>query len=193
MLAARNVMNDEYLSGYWLNRTGSSYSYHSEGTPFDSSVSNVALLKPTTQSSVYLGSGREPPDAHSEAHGNDGIHSGTYGFHTSWDETPWWCVDLGNYYVIREVRLYNRVDDPGCAERARNIAIETSADGSVWHQMYSHQGRPAFGGHDSVPLTVNPLSPPAARYVRIISRMPGFLHLDEVEVYGSAIVTRPPH
>jgi hypothetical protein len=193
ILAARNLVDDGYLSRYWLNRSGHTYSYHSDGMSSDSSVSNVALLKPATQSSVYLSSGVEPPSARSEGHGNDGTRSGTYGFHTSWDERPWWCVDLLDYFVIREIRLYNRVDDLGCAERARNIAIEISADGTNWHEMYSHQGRPAFGGHNGTPLTIRPASPPPARFVRIVSRVPGHLHLDEVEVYGSAIVTRPPH
>ena len=111
----------------------------------------------------------------------DGIKSGGFGFHTNFEDKPWWQVDLGSECEIANVVIYNRLDGP-CAARARTIWILLSSDGNDWAVAYRHNGV-TFGGIDSVPLIVDG-GGRRARFVRIQLQHRDALHLDQVEVYG---------
>ncbi len=114
----------------------------------------------------------------------DGIKNGTWGFHTDAEEAPWWQVDLGTEYPIQRVVIWNRCD--GVAPRAARLTVLASSDGSSWQEWYVHDGTVFYGFHDSAPLTVE-VGGKSARLIRI--QLPGkdFLHLDEVEVYGTNV------
>lgn len=111
----------------------------------------------------------------------DGVRNGKWGFHTSLEADPWWQVDLGADHPLDRVLIYNRCDAP---DRAAQLMVLLSSDGELWHQAYRHDGTVFYGAVDGRPLDV-PLRGAAARFLRV--QVPGsaFLHLDEVEVYGT--------
>jgi len=114
--------------------------------------------------------------------GCDGIKDGTYGFHTGSSPCPWWQVDLGAVYPIARVLVWNRCD--GAQERAYTLSLLVSNNGSKWTQVYRHRGRPFSGFPDQKPLCIR-AQRVNARYVRISTPGQPYLHLDEVEVFGT--------
>ncbi|MHC1763193.1 MAG: discoidin domain-containing protein [Verrucomicrobiia bacterium] len=118
------------------------------------------------------------------AGGCDGIKDGQWGFHTGSAQKPWWQVDLGQAQTVTRVVLWNRCDAESAAQRATNVTIRLSADGNVWQTAYQHDGTLFLGFSDRKPLAVE-LPQLSARFVRIELPGDGYLHLDEVEVFGS--------
>ncbi len=118
------------------------------------------------------------------AGGCDGIKDGTYGFHTSQDENPWWQVDLGQAETLTRVAVYNRCDG-NVSNRAARLQVLLSDDGTNWTPFYQHDGTDFQGQPDGRPLLVSAAGK-SARFVRI--QLPGrqYLHLDEVEVFGGS-------
>ena len=125
----------------------------------------------------------KPSTRDDAAGGCDGVTNGKWGFHTGEQENPWWQVDLGEGMPLAQVRLWNRADNDGSAQRASRFQIHLSDDGKAWRQVYQHDGTVFYGYRmpDRSPLSVK-LTNATARFVRI--QVPGkhFLHLDEVEV-----------
>ncbi len=116
------------------------------------------------------------------AGGVDGVKNGTFGFHTSSDPKPWWQVDLGQPVALDRVVIYNR-GDGNVEDRASRLQVLLSNDAQSWTQLYQHDGTKFLGFADNKPLVV-PGGGKQARFVRIQLPHPGYLHLDEVEVYG---------
>ncbi|MEI7900373.1 MAG: discoidin domain-containing protein [bacterium] len=112
----------------------------------------------------------------------DGVKNGKWGFHTGTDNTPWWQVDLGKAAALDRVVLYNRCDF--APERTARIRVLVSDDGKTFRQVYQHNGTVFQGQPDSKPLVVS-LSGATARHLRLQLPDPGYLYLDEVEVYAS--------
>ncbi len=117
------------------------------------------------------------------AGGCDGVRDGSFGFHTSREQDPWWQVDLGREVSIGEVLIYNRGD--ACSHRARRLRVLLSGDGTSWTAVYNHDGSEFGGMWDGKPLSVL-LHGAKGRFVRI--QLPGneCLHLDEVEVFDTS-------
>lgn len=111
----------------------------------------------------------------------DGVKDGKWGFHTAGETEPWWQVDLGQSVPLDRVVVYNRCD---AADRAMGIRLLLSDDRASWHEAGRHTGAPFYGVTDGRPLTFA-LHGQRARYVRLQLPGFGFLHLDEVEVYGT--------
>jgi hypothetical protein len=127
---------------------------------------------------------RSPMSTREDALGAvDGVKDGKWGFHCGLAENPWWQVDLGEVQALDHVLVYNRAD--GTEGRAARIMLLVSDDGQDWRKVYQNDGSVFRGFPDGKPLTV-PLDGQQARFVRL--QLPGteFLHLDEVEVYGTA-------
>jgi hypothetical protein len=133
----------------------------------------IALLESTSKSVTTQ------TDA---AGGCDGIKDGTWGFHTAEMENPWWQVDLGAAQNLARVIIWNR---PQASERATNLILRISMDGLQWEDIYRHDGSVFVGSTDQRPLIVS-LETRNARFLR--AQLPGktFLHLEEIEVYGTA-------
>lgn len=114
--------------------------------------------------------------------GCDGVKDGGTGFHTQQEDQPWWQVDLGKPYALDHALLYNRED---CASRIARVKLLLSDDGQQWRQVWQNDGTVFHGAKDGKPCRVT-LTGQTARFVRL--QLPGrdFLHLDEVEVFGSA-------
>ncbi|MHB8955516.1 MAG: HzsA-related protein [Pirellulaceae bacterium] len=119
----------------------------------------------------------------------DGIKDGKYAFHTNQEPNPWWQVDLGQTELLARLVVYNRLDYAPGLHNADTLIVLTSDDGRQWTRRYDNQGKHFGGISGAKPLEV-PFAPGEvqARYVRlqIPSAQPIFLHLDEVEIYGSA-------
>jgi hypothetical protein len=111
----------------------------------------------------------------------DGVKDGKWGFHTQFEDRPWWQIDLQQSTSLDQIVLYNRCDG-GFAARAGRILIQLSSDGQDFHRFYQHDGTPFLGHPDGKPLRV-PLDGAVARFVRL--QLPGrdYFHLDEVEIY----------
>ena len=135
---------------------------------------NLALGKPARMSSQYSGS-------YPAAYGVDG-NLGSM-FHTQGEKNPWWQVDLQGSYALKTIVLHNRWASNG--DRARTIQVLLSQDGNAWTAIYRHNGT------DFKDLTVD-AGGRQARYVRVQLAETNYLHLMEVEVFGSGTaVTRP--
>lgn len=138
---------------------------------------NLALGKPATQSSLSQWSNCGP--AQDPGGGANGVISGLYGFHTDFEVRPWWQVDLGAIYPMREVRVYNRMDSG--QERSRTLQVLVSTEGATWTEVHDQAGK-TFGGADGQPLRVM-LNNVTGRYVRLQLAEFTSLHLDEVQVF----------
>jgi len=114
----------------------------------------------------------------------DGVKDGTYGFHTSRDENPWWQVDLGDATPLDRIVVYNRCDG-NVDGRAARLKVLLSTDANTWTELYQHDGTRFLGQPDGKPLCVR-AGGARARFVRL--QLPGtkYFHLDEVEVYRMA-------
>jgi hypothetical protein len=184
LLERLNVVYDDYLARYWLGKKQDAFDIRPRAGR-DRQRRNLALRRPSFQSSVYQPTqSSEPAHARLAGHGNDGVRTGTYGFHTQFEDSPWWMVDLLNRCLIDEVRVYNRTDDPQCARRAAHVVLEVSEDSANWQTAYDFSEQAAATPTEwSARLPV----PRTARFIRLRSRTPTFLHLDEIEVYGEAV------
>jgi hypothetical protein len=138
---------------------------------------NIALNKPAQQSSTSRWS--KPNDAQGAV---NGIKTGRFGFHTDKESNPWWQVDLETLYVLSEVRVYNRIDTD--RERANTLLISVSPDNYNWQQIYLNQPNNIFGGIDGKPLIV-PINSTITRFLRVELNQENYLHLDQVEIFGS--------
>jgi len=116
------------------------------------------------------------------AGGCDGVKNGKYGFHTNGSGKTWWQVDLGGSLPLGRVVIYNRCDGD-VEDRAGRLMVLRSDDGRRWTRLYQHDGAKFFGQSDKKPLVI-PAGGAKARFVRVQLPAPGYLHLDEVEVYG---------
>jgi hypothetical protein len=139
---------------------------------------NKALNCNATQSSYYS------DDFNNSNHGCNGIKTGSFSFHTSYEFNPFWIVDLGNILVIRAIVIYNRLD--AGKDRIQKLRIFASINSIDWTHLYSHNSKLPFGGYDIecvIPPLVLEFENMSARYIKIDLNDTNYLHLDEVEIY----------
>lgn len=133
-------------------------------------LKNLALGKGTSQSSTEYGGNSE--------RAVDGNISGEFSqnsvTHTSYQEQPWWQVDLGTMYDITNIHIYNRTD--ACSERLSNYTIYLlDEDGNeVWSNHQIDMPNPNV----SISVTGK------GRYIKIQLDGENYLSLAEVQVYG---------
>lgn len=116
----------------------------------------------------------------------DGVNDEETGFHTDRQQNPWWQVDLGTPTPLSRVVIHNARD---CRERARNLRVLISEDGTAWQEVYRHNEQVFGGANDGNPLVVRIEGKPA-RFVRLALPGTEYLHLNEVEVYGAGAPDR---
>ncbi|XP_060577542.1 uncharacterized protein LOC132734721 isoform X7 [Ruditapes philippinarum] len=145
------------------------------------SADNIAYGKPTQLSSLYL----NDPIFTGEK-GNDGDSSGNLMFnnnntcfHTNKERRPYWQVDLGAVYDLRRIVLHNRLDC--CTQRAHDIEILA---GLTPDDMMSINYIPGNLG-TSREITLPSGQPAQFVRIQINDLFPEYLHLCEVEIYGS--------
>ncbi len=145
---------------------------------------NLALRKAATQSSVSEWSRR--PGVEQDAVGAvNGIRDGLRKFHTALEDNPWWQVDLGGLTVIREIRIYNTTENT--ASRFRNFSLEVSIDGQARVELVRKEDDLVVGVIGNGPFIWDGPSTAFARFVRITLLGRDYLHLDQVEVYGTLV------
>jgi hypothetical protein len=81
----------------------------------------------------------------------DGIKDGQWGFHTQYEDRPWWQIDLGNSCELDCLHLYNRTE---FAQRAARLIVLVSEDGKDFRRVYQHDGTVFLGHADGRPLKV---------------------------------------
>ena len=147
------------------------------------SPQNLAINKPSTQSSTY-GAGLAN-------YANDGNTAGSSPWaadlqHTQRETQPWWEVDLEAIGEIEQIKIYNRTD--GSQQRLKDFYVLVSnapfdpgasladhlANGAITQNFFS-----GSAGAEEV-IAVNT----SGRYIRIQLSGSGILHMAEVEVSG---------
>ncbi len=136
------------------------------------SPKNIALHKPTAQSSVHAYS-TAPADGLT-----DGNTRGPYGAHTAAEANPWARVDLQDIYRLDKVKIYNRTD--GWYDEGLPFTLELSENGTDFEVV------------DHKTSSFEPSSPwiyvangRKARYILVRGTSGKFLSLGEIEAYGS--------
>jgi hypothetical protein len=141
---------------------------------------NRALNRPATQSSVSAWSNCPAPEA--DARGaNNGRITGGAGFHTAFEDSPWWQVDLGADFAVARAVVFNRMD---LCDRCTRFSISGSSDGQNFTLRAAKLDAALFGGLDGKPYVMNFSPPFTARFIRLTLIGENFLHLDEIEIYG---------
>ncbi|HET6610037.1 MAG TPA: glycosyltransferase family 2 protein [Rhodopila sp.] len=184
VLARDDAVYDPYLAAYWWHIIAPAMR-RSVQLPYGAPpFANVAFLKPSFQSSVYdPGDHPEPSMARVMDSANNGVRTGTYGFHTEFEPTPWWSVDLLSPHRIAEIHIYNRLDNTLVLHRSAPLRIEASSDNVHWMMLLDRTGREQFGD-DGKPLTVRVEQRQTFRFVRLSLTTSDYFHLDEIEIYG---------
>lgn len=159
----------------------------------DGLLVNVAIGRPTTQSSVLGEVGSYIPKYGSPG-GVNGIIGGTadqnsyaHTFHGGSGNQQWWHVDLGEQRNIDHIKLYARQDGIPYMENIYifispapfngNVSVDTiNADADVI--SYHHNEEVSQGDNVSIPISGS------ARYVRIQRPDTSYLSLEEVEVFA---------
>ena len=133
---------------------------------------NLALGKPTSQSSTYVDGGESARAVDGDRGGDWSLGSVT---HTNNNPDEWWQVDLLESQNIGQVVLYNRTDC--CADRLSDFQVRVSNDGVNWGDIHV----PGSAGEATlVPVNRD------ARYVRVQKH--GYLSLAEVEIYAAPTI-----
>jgi hypothetical protein len=114
--------------------------------------------------------------------GNDGRLNGSCGFHTDFETNPWWQVDLESICGITSILIYNRIN---FKSRCIDFDILSSLDNRSWTMACSKRDGRTFGGLDGFPFSATFDPPLRGRFVRVQLAGNNFLHLDQVEIFGT--------
>lgn len=128
---------------------------------------NLALGKPVSPSSIRL----NPPNP---AELVDGRTQGTIGIHTNDEPAPQIVIDLEAVHAIHTIKVYNRGD--GWFDDSLPLLVDTSTDGVTYDPVARRTNHFDVWSMDA--------GGRAARYVRIRRSDPGYIALNEVEVFG---------
>jgi hypothetical protein len=169
--------SDDSASAYWdcaPNAVGDEMSFSSN--KIVSSSSNLALGRPTTQSSVRHG-GKASRAVDGNTNSKYGSRSCT---HTAHQRRPWWRVDLERVVDVKSVKITNRRDC--CSRRIKNAKIYVGTT-SVLADA-TECGEVIYSTRN--PIEVQCASSINGRYVWVIKTNTQALTLCEVEVYASS-------
>jgi len=147
---------------------------------------DLALNQPARQSSVSEWSFGASPDEDA-GRAVMGIEQIPCAFHTKFEDTPWWEVDLGQRRLIVCIVISNRSEAEVFAGRGSPLCVDVSDDGATWHQAFRTPDA-LLPGRDGRPLVWTPAAPIIGRYVRVSIPRYSCLHLRQVQVFGSAAI-----
>lgn len=160
--------------------------------PADSGRTRLVTSNPTMTQGRNIAQGRVARQS-STGHGGsasravDGNTNGRYfsgsTTHTVESANPWWEVDLGGYYEISGVEIWNRTDC--CIERLNNYNIYVKKTTSEVGQAYLTYDQ-RFSADQLNPMVFKK-TPRVGRYVRIQISGRGILSLSEVKIYGTPV------
>ncbi len=170
------------LSGFWMDRDAVTsvlkppFGWQDlHATLRESSLTNVALKRPATQSSTSRWSVDPNPDVDACIANNGDVASNVF-FHTSKEMNPWWQVDLGGMFTIEKVVIFNRLEHKA---RLRKFTLLGSHDGAEWFSIFQKSDEKI----DAV-FQANIQGRSVTRFVRL--RLDGFdfLHFRECQIFG---------
>ena len=156
--------------------------------PAQAAGTNLALGKPTTQSSSYW----DGAVSHSGSMAVDGNRNGRWSStspaSTNFDTNAWWQVDLGSVQTIPTVRIYGRTDC--CVERLSNFSVFvsdvpfTSTNITTTRNQAGVSEYSMTGNSDTF---VNVNVGRTGRYIRVQLHGTDYLSLAEVEVGPTSV------
>ncbi len=155
-------------------------------TPSNGNATNLALNRPASQSSDFSGI--------IASFANDGNTSNFS--HTESNGAAWWEVDLGSINNISHINVWNREDC--CANRLEAYQIFVSDVPFVSKDIVETASQNGNGVYFQEAIAQRPTRQNigrTGRYVRIQLSGTNFLHLAEVEVFGtpsSTTTSTPP-
>ena len=174
----RELKADVGIDSVWIN-----YSDRlNEGQWIANTQGNLALGKPTLQSSTYGGYASASRAVDGNPNGNWGGSSVT---HTNNDPNAWWQVDLGAQAAISDIKITNRTDC--CSDRLSDFYVfvsDTQINDRGLDDLISDS---AVTKIYQANMAASTLSLPVAaqgRYVKIQLAGANFLSLAEVQVFG---------
>jgi hypothetical protein len=136
-------------------------------------LSNVALNKATSQSSVVVPSG-------AAVDGNlDNIT------HTEYESQPWWQVDLGGLQAINSINIWNRPDC--CGDRLSAFYVLVSDTPFVSNNLNNLLNQPGVSNYFMPDQAGRPTTLDinrTGRYVRVQLLGTNFLSIAELQVIG---------
>ena len=136
---------------------------------------NVALNCPATQSSTSIWSSSSDPTQDARVATN-GDRTAPLWFHTSVEVDPWWQVDLGEFFLIKQVIIFNRLDKQ---ERLRHFTLLRSQNGRDWFEFFRKTDDAAFAE-----FCADITSECLARFIRVRLDGQDCLHFRECQVFG---------
>ena len=143
---------------------GDAFYSRSRTTLHDMLGKNLALGRPTRQSSYYGRTDQAERVVRDDVPLDFGVHT------AGGDDQPWWEVDLGHDTKISRI-IY--LDRPKYAERGASLRISTSLDGQHYDVVFRRDGRPL---ENLIDIAV----PAVARFVRVSLEGGGPLHFRQV-------------
>jgi len=105
----------------------------------------------------------------------DGRTRGTFGVYTNESRHPFVTVDLQKVYGLTRIRIFNRGD--GWFDESLPLVVEISDDGVRWHELARRTE------HFDI-WSILPADGTRARFVRVAKPVPGYIALNEIEVYS---------
>ncbi len=174
-----NIVEDTYLRDYWLRCLDRAW----QGSAFpESPWTNLSKGCAADQSSTIHAPRTRQADA---AMLVSGAFTGGSQHHTELEASPWWQVDLGAPRIVHAVVLFNRLD--GVLDRVARFDVSVSEHGKAWETIYRKTDASLYGGIDGTPYRCEFDPGVAARYVRVTIPVElGYLHFDQIEVFGVA-------
>jgi hypothetical protein len=185
--AANNAAYDTYLASYWHAYTAPALNFGLQ-PPFGSPPHhNVALNKPSFQSSVFEFGDPDIGESSVSGRGNNGLRNGSYGFHTTLEaQHGGWLIS--SRPIVSPRPTFITAPIPLLAMRALRPGQMNSTSSSA---SMASTGRSCFRaprrGMDGAPLVVQGSQALPYRFVMLRLRGTNYLHLQEVEVYGRPI------
>jgi hypothetical protein len=177
-----NDVEDTYLARYWLGIAKQAYDILLPERSGPSDDMNVALRKPSDQSSVREHQSGDPSGSHQQGHGNNGVRAGSFGFATFVETNPWWKVNLLDEFILTELRIYGQQDSDLWQLGESCLYAEVSLDGAVWQCLSANL---SILGHEGGPAAIVSIENlVVARFLRVALLGEGSLHFDELELYG---------
>lgn len=132
---------------------------------------SIARGKPAQASSVIV------PTAPASG-AVDGEKNGSFGFHSTLEDSPWLSIDLGQDISITKIKVFGRGDsDFG---QSVPLALEVSEDGTDYREI-ARRADP-FSEQDPWVITAAPF---VTRFLRLHTLRHSYLVLSEVEVFGN--------
>jgi len=142
-------------------------------------ISNVALGKTATQSSTFVTNGITGHASNAVDGNTDGVWLNGSVAHTTSYGGAWWEVDLGQSFIINEIKVYNRVDSC-CKHILAGFELTILRAGTV---VWTYNEPTTTGDPPDVSTLVVP-SLIIGDTVKITQTTTEVLSLAEVEVYG---------